>query len=493
LLAFVFPTSIFGQGGVSINKDNSLPDQNAILDVKSKSQGVLLPRLTTEQRTGITMAVPGLTVFDSETFSYWVYLGDLNGGWAELLSTLDKHWDRTGTNIFNTNLGNVGIGTSNPTQKLAISAINPTIDLMHVGISKAYVQGFSNDLKLGTYDNNLTGSIIFNTKGSDRMWISETGNVGIATSSPTSALTIGGTSPRIQMKNGANDKGYFWASGNDIKVGTNAGNATGNLIFQTKVIDRMVIDELGRVGIGTTNPASSSVLTINDNDPLIQLENDDVSKGFVQLVGDDIKIGTNISNPEGTFIVRTNGSDRVVVDEDGDVTINSSTPGLFLQEDGTPMARLASQGNDLVLVRSFMNNGGTFEIRHGNFGLSLFENGNANIGSGLNPAGYNLSVEGKVIATDFTTLAINSWPDYVFSDDYKLRSITEVDAFIKKNHHLPNIPKAKEIEENGVHLGDMSKRLMEKVEELTLYVIQLNQQNVLLQQQIDELKNKVNK
>lgn len=66
---------------------------------------------------------------------------------------------------------------------------------------------------------------------------------------------------------------------------------------------------------------------------------------------------------------------------------------------------------------------------------------------------------------------LNAWPDYVFKKDYELKPIYEVKSFINQHGHLPNVPTAQEIESNGVNLGDMAKITMEKVEELTLYLI----------------------
>ena len=84
----------------------------------------------------------------------------------------------------------------------------------------------------------------------------------------------------------------------------------------------------------------------------------------------------------------------------------------------------------------------------------------------------------------------NSWPDYVFSDDYRLMPLNEVETFIKQNGHLPNVQPAIEIEEEGVDLGETNRVLMEKVEELTLYLIE--QQKVLeqVQLELEELKKK---
>jgi hypothetical protein len=429
-----------------------------------------------------------------DTYSYWIYRGDINGGWVELMNSLDKHWNKTGTHVFNTNTGNIGMGTNNPTQKLAINATDPAIDFMNAGSSKGYLQANGNNMRLATYANNTTGNIVFNTKAVDRMWIDETGKIGIGTASPTGLLTVNGTNPWIEIQNNGVDKGFLQATGNDLKLGTNSSNTTGNLVFQTKLTDRMLIDENGNVGIGTTTP--STALTVNSINPIVQLRNNNTDIGFVQLVDDDIKIGTNSSNIGGKFIVRTYGADRIFVDKNGDVQVGNGNDGSLIVDSENPIFRLQrnnvdlfytyanSLGNkDVSLQRNSQGSGnGYLILNNGAWGrIYISEDGHVNMGTGRKPAGYRLSVEGKVIATDFTTSAINNWPDYVFANDYKLKTLAEVKKFITENKHLPNIPPAAEIEKNGLQLGDMNKRLMEKVEELTLYIIDM-------QEQIDTLK-----
>jgi len=75
------------------------------------------------------------------------------------------------------------------------------------------------------------------------------------------------------------------------------------------------------------------------------------------------------------------------------------------------------------------------------------------------------------------------WPDYVFKKNYNLMPLQELEQFVNKNHHLPEIPSAATVEENGIELGEMNAKFLKKIEELTLYIIDL-------QKQIDELKNK---
>jgi hypothetical protein len=87
-------------------------------------------------------------------------------------------------------------------------------------------------------------------------------------------------------------------------------------------------------------------------------------------------------------------------------------------------------------------------------------------------------------------VASGSWPDYVFSPSYKLQSLEETEAFIKEHKHLPNIPAAAVVDKEGFALGDMQKRMMEKIEELTLYLIEANKNIQRQQKEIDLLKKK---
>jgi len=102
--------------------------------------------------------------------------------------------------------------------------------------------------------------------------------------------------------------------------------------------------------------------------------------------------------------------------------------------------------------------------------------------------GYSLSVGGKGIFTEVRVLEVVNWPDYVFQSNYDLKSIEEVESFINDNGHLPNIPSASTVEEEGFLLGDMNKNLLEKVEELTLYMIDMNKKVKNLQEENKELK-----
>ena len=96
-------------------------------------------------------------------------------------------------------------------------------------------------------------------------------------------------------------------------------------------------------------------------------------------------------------------------------------------------------------------------------------------------------MNGKVNCKE-VEVTLDGWADHVFKKDYKLRPLDEVESFISQNNHLPDVPGESEILKNGSNLGQMDAILLQKIEELTLYVIQLKKENELLTKKINELK-----
>lgn len=107
---------------------------------------------------------------------------------------------------------------------------------------------------------------------------------------------------------------------------------------------------------------------------------------------------------------------------------------------------------------------------------------------GADVSGYGLFVKGGILAEEVRVSLKSTWADYVFSKDYKLPTLKEVETQIKEKGHLRNVPSAKEIKENGIELGEMSKIQQEKIEELTLYLIEQNKVNQAQNKEISELK-----
>lgn len=107
------------------------------------------------------------------------------------------------------------------------------------------------------------------------------------------------------------------------------------------------------------------------------------------------------------------------------------------------------------------------------------------------PSGYTFAVNGKTITEEVKVQLKDTWPDYVFKIDYDLPNLSEVEIYIQDNGHLKDIPSAREVEENGILLGEMDAKLLQKIEELTLYTIQQDNKLQKQDEQIAILLNKM--
>ncbi|MCR5860911.1 hypothetical protein LRS05_01565 [Flavobacterium sp. J372] len=94
----------------------------------------------------------------------------------------------------------------------------------------------------------------------------------------------------------------------------------------------------------------------------------------------------------------------------------------------------------------------------------------------INVSGYKLFVKGGILTEEVRVKLAAGWADYVFDNSYSLKPLEDVECFIAENGHLPNVPSAKQVAEEGIELGDMARIQQEKIEELTLYAIQQQKQ-----------------
>jgi len=115
-----------------------------------------------------------------------------------------------------------------------------------------------------------------------------------------------------------------------------------------------------------------------------------------------------------------------------------------------------------------------------------------NIGIGTSDTqGYKLAVAGDIITEKVKVATQSNWPDYVFDENYNLQDLQQLEQYIKTHGHLPNIPNAETIKEEGLDLGEMNAKLLEKIEELSLYIIEQGKINRSQDRENQKLKGKI--
>ncbi len=527
---------------------NTSPDPSAILDVNGL-KGFLPPRMTYSQRTGIVSPAVGLIVFQTNSTSFPVattpglYIKE-SAAWRQF-ATLDDlpvssstSWTVSGTNQYSAVTGNVGIGIVVPTEKLEVGG---NIQ-MTVGAPILKFQANAGPFYSSTIDfQNNTGSSLasiyhaagiigFNTTGhSGLLQLPPDGNVSIGSNATLYINSIGNSertlrlndeTPTIEFNASGVEKGFLQSTGDDIIMATSSTNTAGELKFRIKNTQKAVIDINGNMGISAVPLERLHVggNAIFDNvNATISLKTATVDKGFVQLNGDNLRIGTYGSNNTGKFIVRVNGGDHLTIDENGNAAFGIDPFGLNAKFAVFGKTRAIANGGDALETTGKLvvnQNLEAIRVTGNDPAINFFENGTQrgfvwmtdntmNIGTSVagnrvnfitdqvqigtsisTPSTYKLGVGGRIICEELKVkLQSAGWPDYVFTKNYKLKSLDEVENFIKVNHHLPNIPAAQTIEKDGLEVGEMQRRMMEKIEELTLYMIDLKKE-------IEVLKNK---
>jgi hypothetical protein len=292
-----------------------------------------------------------------------------------------------------------------------------------------------------------------------------TGFVGIATTSPSDMLHVVGNA-RADQFNAVS--GVFNTMGSS------------NLSFNTNSTNRIsVLNGNGYVGINKVSPAYQ--LDVNGTINATSFLLNGVEHRGSQWVTSGTAInytsgfvGIGIATP--SQLLQVHQAARAGMSATTSLTGSTITDGVHFGYDDANGAYVLNKENTPIIFST--NNTET---------LRISADGNVGIGTKLasNPNGYRLAVNGKIGARDVQVETSSAtWPDYVFTKDYRLPSLAEVEKFVQENNHLENVPSAAEIEKNGHSLGDMDKILLKKVEELTLYVIQQ-------QKEIEALKKKV--
>lgn len=327
------------------------------------------------------------------------------------------------------------------------------------------------------------------------------GNVGIGVSQPSYRLVvaeqihINGHYPYLQFNSA------HWANSSFIQNGvTDAGAGGGDYLlfynpaakafnFRQGGYNAMTISSSGSVGIGKTNPAYRLEI-LSSSSANLRLESNGSTPTYPAIDLYDNVHGTEfILSPSASKVdlftftnhalaFGANNTERMRIQPSGFVGINTTSPlgrldinsdGSQLRLSGGPIAGGVWTGSQKLFLAEWSNAKG--------IAVDLT---NGNVGIGTHSPDEKLTVKG-VVHTNEVRVDLNSpieqGPDYVFESSYYLLPLSELESYIKANKHLPEVPSAKQMEQEGLNLKEMNLLLLKKVEELTLHLIEMKKES----------------
>ena len=258
------------------------------------------------------------------------------------------------------------------------------------------------------------------------------------------------------------DNKLYW---NGLELG---GGSSGGP-WSTLTNNAYLVDTINHVGIGTNAPEQEF----------------HVKNGNIYVEGDETWfLGLNIKNHGGRSVLQLQGRSNDGANRSSEILLRDISTN-------SNWSILNTESNHMIFMSSREGvNETPIKLKFGAPTNSLTINSNGNVGIGDWSNDHKLAVAGSIISEEVVVKLQADWPDYVFSENYELQDLQEVENFIKANKHLKGIPPADQIKDRGISLADIQIKLLEKIEELTLYVIQQEKDIKSLENELNGLKQK---
>lgn len=408
------------------------PDHSAVLDIQSTEKGLLIPRLSAKQRAMISKPATGLMIYQTnESPGFYFYNGaiwkPLSDNDANSVATLDINgWALDGN----------ATATANKAAATASSFIGTGA-------------GVPINFKIGTFTagsiTSLTSTYLGYKSGLSGVAAANNSGFGINT---LASLTTGTLNAAL---------------GSYALEKTTTGN--NNIAFGSYAMRANTV--------GAHNAALGTYALVNNTTGI-----GNFAAGS-QALSANTTGNSNVALGSYALLNSTTGSNNTVIGSQAGINKNGSGNVYIGFNTGRATAS-TSESNTLYIA----NSNTTMPLVYGDFSAKYVTIGDvtpALRSQGTATGGYNLLVKGGIL-TEKVKVALaaagTDWADYVFEPEYKsnMMSLEEVEQFTLKNKHLPNVPSAEEMVKTGLDVSQTSKMFMEKIEELTLYMIELNKE-----------------
>ncbi|WP_422860392.1 hypothetical protein ACOKFD_05905 [Flagellimonas sp. S174] len=337
--------------------------------------------------------------------------------------------------------------------------------------------------------------------------VTDTGDkVGVGTTNPSQKLEVSGgniaayDSGNTYVLAGLNGQNHFRigydGTGGVLESFLNNTNSGTHIKFNTGLLTRMTISDNGNITIGGENNYDYRLsISKGNSSSRLAFINSGFSENAILEYHTSKQLrfqnwNNGVWNSNLMTLDFTNGNVGIgTIDVTHNLTVADNRPRIALvDENGDAGVIEFYEISNQIRFQKWFNNGDAFDKT-----IMTLGGDNGFVGIGTISPDMKLTVKGKIHAEEVKIDLSVPAPDYVFKEDYELRTLNEVEQFIEENNHLPEIPSAKEFEQNGVMQAEMDMNLLKKIEELTLYTIQQEKKIIKQAEKIKNLESLNNK